>query len=387
LDESGSESDPSATKKKEDVAKEALRLLDDALKRRNVFVAAAFCSAVRDAAASRRRDKRGPGSFSYGGERPFSFSEGSSRSKRDAFWDGVASRVAAVTVAAFGDESSIDVFAKTNDVATRRRLASLCFGAARGILEAEDDEARNAMASDVPKNAKSALTRRDALVPALRALVSASIPPDSRTGINSTLLDASDGALAEAMLRDEDWRLVAAAEAAAMEAASVARAGGMNPATTKAKRSYGTYAPSVSVPSASEMRRAMFGGSKKTVASSVSTTHANDKAIVGSSASSSVSTALNVANEDQDPSSPAAPSIDFATLVGEAAPVVATSDLLTAETVATELNASEKDAPKETNGKRQIASSTSMSSKMFSAMPSAPKMAKMPSLPKNPFGK
>jgi hypothetical protein len=347
-------------------------LLDDALKRRNVFVAAAFCSAVRDAAASRRRDKRGPGSFSYGGERPFSFSEGSSRSKRDAFWDGVASRVAAVTVAAFGDdESSIDVFAKTNDVATRRRLASLCFGAARGILEAEDDEARNATASDVPKNAKSAGTRRDALVPALRALVSASIPPDSRTGINSTLLDASDGALAEAMLRDEDWRLVAAAEAAAMEAASVARAGGMNPATTKAKRSYNTYAPSVSVPSASEMRRAMFGGSKKTVASSAS----------------SVSTAQDVANEDKDPSSPAAPSIDFATLVGEAAPVVATSDLLTAETVATELNASEKDAPKETNGKRQIASSTSMSSKMFSAMPSAPKMAKMPSLPKNPFGK
>jgi hypothetical protein len=173
LDESGSESDPSATK--EDVAKEALRLLDDALKRRNVFVAAAFCSAVRDAAASRRRDKR-EGSFSYGGERPFSFSSGVSRSRRDAFWDGVASRVAAVTVAAFGDdESSIDVFAKTNDVATRRRLASLCFGAARGILEAEDDEARNATASDVPKNAKSAGTRRDALVPALRALVSASI--------------------------------------------------------------------------------------------------------------------------------------------------------------------------------------------------------------------
>ena len=276
---------------------------------------------------------------------------------------------------------------KTNDVATRRRLASLCFGAARGILEAEDDEARNSMASDVPKNAKSAGTRRDALVPALRALVSASIPPDSRTGINSTLLDASDGALAEAMLRDEDWRLVAAAEAAAMEAASVARAGGMNPATTKAKRSYGTYAPSVSVPSASEMRRAMFGGSKKTVASSVSTTHANDKAIVGSSASSSVSTAQDVANEDKDPSSPAAPSIDFATLVGEAAPsVVATSDLLTEETASKELNASEKDAPKETNGKRPT-TSTSMSSKMFSAMPSAPKMAKMPSLPKNPFGK
>ena len=385
LDESGSESDPSATK--EDVAKEALRLLDDALARRNVFVAAAFCSAVRDAAASRRRDNR-EGSFSYGGERPFSFSsEGSSRSKRDAFWDGVASRVAAVTVAAFGDDESIDNdFAKTNDVATRRRLASLCFGAARGILEAEDDEARNSVASSVvvdapgndfssrgvPKNAKSAGTRRDALVPALRALVSASIPPDSRTGTASTLLDASDGALAEAMLRDEDWRLVAAAEAAAMEAASVARAGGMNPATTKAKRSYGTYAPSVSVPSASEMRRAMFGGSKKTVASSAS----------------SVSTAQDVANEDKDPSSPAAPSIDFATLVGEAAPGgFATSDLLTEETASKELNASEKDAPKETNGKRQIASSTSMSSKMFSAMPSAPKMAKMPSLPKNPFGK
>jgi hypothetical protein len=248
-------------------------------------------------------------------------------------------------------------------------LASLCFGAARGILEAEDDEARNATASDVPKNAKSALTRRDALVPALRALVSASIPPDSRTGINSTLLDASDGALAEAMLRDEDWRLVAAAEAAAMEARE--RAGGMNPATTKAKRSYGTYAPSVSVPSASEMRRAMFGGSKKTVASSAS----------------SVSTAQDVANEDKDPSSPAAPSIDFATLVGEAAPsVVANSDLLTEETASKELNASEKGAPKETNGKRPT-TSTSMSSKMFSAMPSAPKMAKMPSLPKNPFGK
>ncbi len=382
LDESGSESDPSATK--EDVAAEALRLLDDALARRNVFVAAAFCSAVRDAAASRRRDKR-DGSFSYGGERPFSFSSGSSRSRRDAFWDGVASRVAAVTVAAFGDESSIDVYAKTNDVVMRRRLASLCFGAARGILEAEDDEARNAMASSVvvdEKNAKSA-PRRDALVPALRALVSAS-ETDSRTGINSQLLDASDGALAEAMLRDEDWRLVAAAEAAAMEARERG-AGGMNPATTKAKRSY-QYAPSVSVPSASEMRRAMFGGSKKTVASSVSTTHANDKAIA-SSASSSVSTAQDVANEDKDPSSPAAPSIDFATLVGEAAPVVATSDLATEETAATELNASEKDAPKETNGKRPTTTSTSMSSKMFSAMPSAPKMAKMPSLPKNPFGK
>jgi hypothetical protein len=172
------------------------------------------------------------------------------------------------------------------------------------------------------------------------------------------------------MLRDEDWRLVAAAEAAAMEARERG-AGGMNPATTKAKRSYGTYAPSVSVPSASEMRRAMFGGSKKTVASSAS----------------SVSTAQDVANEDQDPSSPAAPSIDFATLVGEAAPsVVANSDLATEETASKELNASEKDAPKETNGKRPT-TSTSMSSKMFSAMPSAPKMAKMPSLPKNPFGK
>ena len=96
-----------------------------------------------------------------------------------------------MTVAAFGDESSIDVFAKTNDVVMRRRLASLCFGAARGILEAEDDEARNAMASSVvvdEKNAKSA-PRRDELVPALRALVSAS-ETDSRTGINSQLLDA-----------------------------------------------------------------------------------------------------------------------------------------------------------------------------------------------------
>lgn len=402
-DESGSEADPSANtkNKKEDVALEALRRLDDALARRDALVAAAFCSAARDAATFSKRE--GSRSFSYGGE-------GFKKSRRDAFWDGVASRVAAVTVAFFasGDESfsrdSLPVRVPTNDsILTRRRLASLCFGAARGILEAEDDEAirddtrRNGTASSavvLERNDSSSrgatgksAPRRDALATALRALVVAS-EPDSRTGTASRLLDASDGALAEAMLRDEDWRLVAAAEAAAMEAKGNFAAGlGSNPATIKTRRSTLSYAPSVSVPSASEMRRAMFGGSKRTnVASSEPfLTRANDKSVVASSASN-VST-VAVANEEEDstdPSSPAAPSIDFATLVGEAAPVVATSDVATAD-VSETLVAPEKDAPKET-GKRS-ATSTSMSSKMFSAMPSAPKMAKMPSLPKNPFGK
>ena len=198
------------------VSAEALRLLDVCLLRRDVRIAAAFAAAARAAAEARRR----PGATASFFPRADAICR--NETKRN-FWDGVASRVAAIATSAFGAD---DAFAlQKKDVATRARLASLCFGAARSLLETEDDVENAHDGVDVA-NSK----RRDVLVPALRALASANrdagdASRGTETSLNNvfqrSLLDASDVALAEAMLRDEDWRLVASAEAAARAVTAV----------------------------------------------------------------------------------------------------------------------------------------------------------------------
>ena len=198
------------------VSAEALRLLDVCLLRRDARIAAAFAAAARAAAEARRR----PGATASFFPRADAICR--NETKRN-FWDGVASRVAAIATSAFGAD---DAFAlQKKDVATRARLASLCFGAARSLLETEDDVENARDGVDVA-NSK----RRDVLVPALRALASANrdacdASRGTETSLNNvfqrSLLDASDVALAEAMLRDEDWRLVASAEAAARAVTAV----------------------------------------------------------------------------------------------------------------------------------------------------------------------
>jgi hypothetical protein len=319
-------------------------------------------------------------------------------------------------------------------------LASLCFGAARSLLETEDDVENARDGVDVA-NSK----RRDVLVPALRALASANrdagdASRGTETSLNGnvferkkSLLDASDVALAEAMLRDEDWRLVASAEAAAVTAATAVTAvtakqqraaeSERERATRVRKKS---YAPSVPAANFAAMRRAMGVSSRLSAVAAAEETTTNDSLVTKS------------------PASPA--SVDFATLVGEAAPRHDAGDAAsdgtgdtrdardegsgspaaeTAEattrraygenseskedfdfdapprgstpasadapelkpgtsTAATRLpSQANEERPEE---KKAPTPSVSVSSKMFSAMPSAPKMPSLPSM-KNPFGK
>ena len=146
---------------------EALRLLDVCLLRRDARIAAAFAAAARAAAEARRRPGATASFF------PRADVTGRNETKRN-FWDGVASRVAAIATSAFG---AGDAFALQKNVATRARLASLCFGAARSLLETEDDVENARDGVDVA-NSK----RRDVLVPALRALASAPRRPAGRLG-------------------------------------------------------------------------------------------------------------------------------------------------------------------------------------------------------------
>ena len=406
--------EPEAAGEEEDVSAEALRLLDFSVLRRDARVAAAFAAAVRDAAETRCRATDFPATLP------------DVATGQDAFWDGVASRLAATATAAFGgaDDGEDAVAATLPDIATRRRLASLCFGAARGILEADEDARAHAASMSSSRderregvlNPKHSSRRRDALVPALRALARPRSTRDRGTiGTEEThhsdfsLLDASDRALAETMLRDEDWRLVAAAEAVARTARETAAAAAAERERAISRKK--SYAPSVSASAASAaMSRAMFGAKRPS--------------------SVSVSTS-------DDPASPAAPSVDFATLVGEAAPTIdaapasadeasgaAAVDAAALETgdAPDDRGVAPRDAPPPpppppppparagsvatsvadaTDGKRPESTpvvtkekekrskeKSSVSSKMFSAalaMPSAPKI-QMPSM-KNPFGK
>ena len=278
-----------------------------------------------------------------------------------------------------------------------------------------EDVARSASARDASR-------RRDVLVPALRALARRERRESDDAGearatetrtkeTSASLLDASDRALAETMLRDEDWRVVAAAEAAARVAREKEeKAAAARERAVSRKKS---YAPTVSVPSASAAMSRMMIGAKRP------------------------SAALVISGGD-DPTSPVAPSVDFATLVGEAAPAIdaapapaeeasgetrranaaaiettdapfdegdATSGAAAAAAATTTaapasatisgddaadgrrpeaatVPSKEKDEDKD---KERRPASSSVSSKMFAAMPSAPKI-RMPSV-KNPFGK
>ena len=390
------------------VSAEALRLLDVCLLRRDARIAAAFAAAARAAAEARRR----PGATVF--EKPF-FPRADAICRNETkrnFWDGVASRVAAIATSAFGAD---DAFAlQKKDVATRARLASLCFGAARSLLETEDDVENARDGVDVANS-----NRRDVLVPALRALASANrdagdASRGTETSLNNvfqrSLLDASDVALAEAMLRDEDWRLVASAEAAARAVTAVtavtaerrAAESERERATRVRKKS---YAPSMPAATAA-MRRAMGVSSRLSVVAAAEDTRGGDLG--------------------ESPASPA--EVDFATLVGEAAPRHDAGDAASdgrgdtrdardegspaAETAGTNTrtraatkekedfdapptptSSKTADAPERKPGTSTTATrlpsqanKEKMSSKMFSAMPSAPKMPSLLSV-KNPFGK
>ena len=387
------------------VSAEALRLLDVCLLRRDARIAAAFAAAARAAAEARRRPGATASFF------PRADVTGRNETKRN-FWDGVASRVAAIATSAFGAD---DAFAlQKKDVATRARLASLCFGAARSLLETEDDVENARDGVDVA-NSK----RRDVLVPALRALASANRDAgDASRGTETSLknvfqrslLDASDVALAEAMLRDENWRLVASAEAAARAVTAVtavtaerrAAESERERATRVRKKS---YAPSMPAATAA-MRRAMGVSSRLSVVAAAEDTRGGDLG--------------------ESPASPA--EVDFATLVGEAAPRHDAGDAASdgrgdtrdardegspaAETAGTNTrtraatmekedfdapptptSSKTEDAPERKPGTSTTATrlpsqanKEKMSSKMFSAMPSAPKMPSLLSV-KNPFGK
>ena len=375
------------------------------LLRRDARIAAAFAAAARAAAEARRR----PGATASFFPRADAICR--NETKRN-FWDGVASRVAAIATSAFGAE---DAFAlQKKDVATRARLASLCFGAARSLLETEDDVENARDGVDVA-NSK----RRDVLVPALRALASANrdacdASRGTETSLNNvfqrSLLDASDVALAEAMLLDEDWRLVASAEAAARAVTAVtavtaerrAAESEHERATRVRKKS---YAPSMPAATAA-MRRAMGVSSRLSVVAAAEDTRGGDLG--------------------ESPASPA--EVDFATLVGEAAPRHDAGDAASdgrgdtrdardegspaAETAGTNTrtraatkekedfdapptptSSKTADAPERKPGTSTTATrlpsqanKEKMSSKMFSAMPSAPKMPSLLSV-KNPFGK
>jgi hypothetical protein len=225
-----------------------------------------------------------------------------------------------------------------------------------------------------------------------------------------SLLDASDVALAEAMLRDEDWRLVASAEAAARAVTAVtavtaerrAAESERERATRVRKKS---YAPSMPAATAA-MRRAMGVSSRLSVVAAAEDTRGGDLG--------------------ESPASPA--EVDFATLVGEAAPRHDAGDAASdgrgdtrdardegspaAETAGTNTrtraatkekedfdapptptSSKTADAPERKPGTSTTATrlpsqanKEKMSSKMFSAMPSAPKMPSLLSV-KNPFGK
>ena len=420
------------------ISAEALRLLDVCLLRRDARVAAAFAAATRVAAGARRR----PGATaSFFPKADIAGGNGTNPrgSRVRAFWDGVASRVAAIATSAFGAD---DAFAlKNKDVATRARLASLCFGAARSLLEAEDDietieTARGIVSSTSISDVDVANTFkrrkiRDVLVPALRALASANRDDAIREKTfpsrgtetrfhKRSLLDASDVALAEAMLRDEDWRLVASAEAAARAVTAVTA----ETAETRVRKK--SYAPSVPVHatfSTAAMRRAMgVSYGKASVVAAAEETRGGD-------------------TRGESPASPA--SVDFATLVGEAAPrhdagdavsdgtgdtrdtrdardegspaaetslgaktptraatkedfdppptpTLASADApddVVVENTVTRLPSQANKEKKSPEKKAPTPSvSSKMSSKMFSAMPSAPKMPSLRSV-KNPFGK
>jgi hypothetical protein len=211
------------------------------------------------------------------------------------------------------------------------------------LLEHDDD------ADDDDDEHDAARRSVQILVPALRALRS-----------DASVLDVGERALLDAMLRDEDWRLVQAASTAA--AVGAARVEGARAAAVVVKKKEKSGSGSVSSAMRSMSRAMTMSGGSTTSTSTIW----SGKVLVVSELHTGEPTHTHPAS----PKSPGAPEIDFATLTGYAAPTVA-------ETVETTTDNDESDETDESNSEKPpvLARGTSMSAKMFKSLPSAPKMA------------
>lgn len=330
-----------------------LQNLDQALASHDVGTSVAFVKAVREGTTRKTRDH--------------------SHQVTSAWRAQVAARVATITTHAFctGKQTAKMESNHRTSSSSRRVLASATFGAVRGLLEADDE------VKEGTSLGSSTSATRNALVPALRALLS-----------DDTALDASERTLADAMLRDEDWRLVAAAEAAA-QVAKEAAAESAKEALKKKEKTHLSSFSGMSSMSMSRMTRAMsIGGGSGTTKVEVA-----DK----------VAQPLHKTTEELPISPVGAPEIDFATLMGEAAPTVvgvieenAPENASIPDVQADDVKATDTEPPiarvaieetpvvPETNPEEKSAlrRGTSMSSKMLKSLPSAPKL----SMPKNLFG-
>jgi hypothetical protein len=249
----------------------------------------------------------------------------------------VATRVAIVATKSFGPPGD-------NSESSRHvAFGSTTLGAVRGLLEHDDDD------DDDDDEHDAARRSVQILVPALRALRS-----------DASVLDVGERALLDAMLRDEDWRLVQAASTAA--AVGAARVEGARAAAVVVKKKEKSGSGSVSSAMRSMSRAMTMSGGSTTSTSTIW----SGKVLVVSELHTGEPTHTHPAS----PKSPGAPEIDFATLTGYAAPTVA-------ETVETTTDNDESDETDESNSEKPpvLARGTSMSAKMFKSLPSAPKMA------------
>ena len=251
-------------------------------------IAAAFAAAAR--AAAERGDRRDRLVF------PRADVTGRNETKRN-FWDG-ASRVAAIATSAFG----ADIFRVAKKTSRRERVWRLCVSAPRSLLETEDD-VENARAAAGVASQKAGRPRARAPGVGVGGSRRRRRVRGTETSLNNvfqrSLLDVGRR-LAEAMLRDEDWRLVASAEAAARAVTAVT-------AVTAERRA-----------AESERERATRVRKKSYAPSMPAATAACAARWASRRGSSSPPEDTRGGDLGESPASPA--EVDFATLVGEAAP-------------------------------------------------------------------
>jgi hypothetical protein len=303
---------------------DVLGKLDRALEKQDIETSVAFVKATREV-FTRPRDRL------HGSNR-------ATEKTRQRDWiTAVATRVAIVATKSFGPPGD-------NSESSRHvAFGSTTLGAVRGLLEHDDDD------DDDDDEHDAARRSVQILVPALRALRS-----------DASVLDVGERALLDAMLRDEDWRLVQAASTAA--AVGAARVEGARAAAVVVKKKEKSGSGSVSSAMRSMSRAMTMSGGSTTSTSTI----CSGKVFVVSELHTGEPTHTHPAS----PKSPGAPEIDFATLTGYAAPTVA-------ETVETTTDNDESDETDESNSEKPpvLARGTSMSAKMFKSLPSAPKMA------------
>jgi|TARA_B110000967_G_scaffold205083_1_gene248847 hypothetical protein len=303
---------------------DVLGKLDRALEKQDIETSVAFVKATREV-FTRPRDRL------HGSNR-------ATEKTRQRDWiTAVATRVAIVATKSFGPPGD-------NSESSRHvAFGSTTLGAVRGLLEHDDDD------DDDDDEHDAARRSVQILVPALRALRS-----------DASVLDVGERALLDAMLRDEDWRLVQAASTAA--AVGAARVEGARAAAVVVKKKEKSGSGSVSSAMRSMSRAMTMSGGSTTSTSTIW----SGKVLVVSELHTGEPTHTHPAS----PKSPGAPEIDFATLTGYAAPTVA-------ETVETTTDNDESDETDESNSEKPpvLARGTSMSAKMFKSLPSAPKMA------------